>query len=228
MLSVRLKRTERKANMIEERKYTISELSAVLGTNGKDNIEGKLQRYNIEYTVTGRSKDIVFDITAVNDKLKVFCILDIGFPAQTDINKLANFLYYFLNVEDFIILPDEAKALFMADNGRTLSRQTIANYIKRLITANLMYRSDKIIYYFIYKQKRTPTDKETYNKAWREYYADKVKGAEPSEAMLNLLINYGGYAKKYVVPEQNALELDRINYLNDLVLERIEQLYGKE
>ena len=37
--------------MIEERKYTISEMSAVLGTNGKDNIEGKLQRYNIEYTV---------------------------------------------------------------------------------------------------------------------------------------------------------------------------------
>ena len=82
--------------MIEERKYKISELSAVLGTNGKDNIEGKLQRYNIEYTVTGRGNDIVFDITAVNDKLKVFCILDIGFPAQTDINKLANFLYYFL------------------------------------------------------------------------------------------------------------------------------------
>ena len=58
--------------MIEERKYKISELSAVLGTNGKDNIEGKLQRYNIEYTVTGRGNDIVFDITAVNDKLKVF------------------------------------------------------------------------------------------------------------------------------------------------------------
>lgn len=214
--------------MIEERKYKISELSAVLGTKGKDNIEGKLQRYNIKYTVTGRGNDIVFDITAVNDKLKVFCILDIGFPAQTDINKLANFLYFFLNVENFITLPDEAKALFMADNGRTLSRQTIANYIKRLITANLMYRSDKIIYYFIYKQERTPTDKETYNKAWRGYFADKAKGAEPSEAMLNMLINYGGYAKKYIVPEQNALELDRINYLNDLVLERIEQLYGKE
>ncbi len=214
--------------MIEERKYTISELSAVLGTNGKDNIEGKLQRYNIEYTVTGRSKDIVFDITAVNDKLKVFCILDIGFPAQTDINKLANFLYFFLNVEDFIILTDEAKALFMADNGRTLSRQTIANYIKRLINANLMYRSDKIIYYFIYKKERTPTDKESYNKAWREYFADKAKGADSFEAILNMVINYGGYAKKYVVPEQNALELDRINYLNDLVLERIEQLYGKE
>lgn len=214
--------------MIEERKYTISELSAILGTKDKDNIIGKLKRYNIEFTESGRGNNLIFDITAVNDKLKVFCILDIGFPAQTDINKLANFLYFFLNVEDFIILPDEAKALFMADNGRTLSRQTIANYIKRLITANLMYRSDKIIYYFICKQERTPTDKETYNKAWRGYFADKAKGAEPSEAMLNMLINYGGYAKKYIVPEQNALELDRINYLNDLVLERIEQLYGKE
>ena len=59
------------------------------------------------------------------------------------------------------------------------------------------------------------------------YFETKI-GFEPSEAMLNMLINYGGYAKKYIVPEQNALELDRINYLNDLVLERIEQLYGKE
>ena len=214
--------------MLEAKKYSFSELSTILGTKGKKNIEGKLGRYNIDYTLSGRGKNSTFDITAVNDELKVFCITDIGFPAQTDTNKLTNFLYYFLNHNDFLRLPDEAKQIFMKENNMALSRQTIAKYTRYLISANLFYRSDDFIYYFIYKGKRTPTDKETYNKAWREYFADKENGAEPFEAMLNMVCNYGGYARKYIVAEPNALELDRITKLNDLVLERIEKIYNKE
>ena len=43
-----------------------------------------------------------------------------------------------------------------------------------------------------------------------------------------MLFNYGGYARKYAPPEQNAIERDTINYLNDLVLERIQKEYEPE
>ena len=68
--------------MIELKKYTIHEMSAILNSKGKQAIERKLKRYDIEFITSGRGDDVVFEITAIQNKFKVFCITEFNMPAQ--------------------------------------------------------------------------------------------------------------------------------------------------
>ena len=68
--------------MIELKKYTIHEMSAILNSKGKQAIERKLKGYDIEFITSGRGDDVVFEITAIQNKFKVFCITEFNMPAQ--------------------------------------------------------------------------------------------------------------------------------------------------
>ena len=209
--------------MLKLQAYKVNELKEMFHINRTSNLERSLKTYGVEFTKSGSGENTTYTITAINDELKIFCISELGFAPQTEMRKLTFFLYYFLNVEDFVNLPDQAKEQYMKDSNRYVSRQTIARYIQKLIHANYVARSDNFIYYFVYKGVRKPTDKETYCKAWCEYFKDKENGYDSSMAIFNMIANYGGYAQKYAPTEQNAIYEDNINYLNELVLEKITQ-----
>ena len=68
---VDLKRKEFK--MLEIRKYTKNELSAVLGTNNKQGIDRKLQRYGVEFVSTGRGQNLIYEIQELSDRFKLSC-----------------------------------------------------------------------------------------------------------------------------------------------------------
>ena len=204
--------------MLEFKYYKVNELKEMFHINRTSNLERSLNTYGVEFIKSGSGEDTTYTITAINDELKIFCISELGFAPQTDMRKLTYFLYYFLNVEDFVNLPDQAKEQYMNDGDRYVSRQTIARYIQKLINANYVARSNDFIYYFVYKGVRKPTDKETYCKAWREYFKDKENGYDSSMAIFNMIANYGGYAQKYAPTEENAIYEDKINYLNELVV----------
>ncbi|MBR5520377.1 MAG: hypothetical protein IKU54_00100 [Oscillospiraceae bacterium] len=211
--------------MLKLQAYKVNELKKMFHKNRISNLERTLKTCGVEFKKSGSGENTTYTITAINDELRVFCVSELGFATQTEIRKLTNFLYYFLNVEDFVNLPDQAKEQYMKDSNRYVSRQTIAKYIRKLINANYVARSNDFIYYFVYKGVRKPTDKETYCKAWREYFKDKENGYDSSMAIFNMIANYGGYAQKYAPTEQNAIYAKEINHLNDLVLERIQVLY---
>lgn len=214
--------------MLEFKAYKVNELKKMFHISRISNLERSLKTYGVEFTKSGSGENTTYTITAIKDELKLFCVLELGFAPQTDMKKLTYFLYYFLNVEDFVNLPDQAKEQYMSEGNRYVSRQTIARYIQKLINANYVARSNEFIYYFVYKGIRKPTDKETYCKAWREYFKDKENGCDSSMAIFNMIANYGGYAQKYAPTEQNAIYQADINYLNNLVLERIEQEYTEK
>ena len=209
--------------MLKLQAYKVNELKEMFHINRTFNLERSLNTYGVKFTKSGSGENTTYTITAINDELRVFCVSELGFAPQTEMRKLTFFLYYFLNVEDFVNLPDQAKEQYMNDSNRYVSRQTIARYIQKLINANYVARSNDFIYYFVYKGVRKPTDKETYCKAWREYFKDKENGYDSSMAIFNMIANYGGYAQKYAPTEQNAIYEDNINHLNELVLERIIQ-----
>ena len=81
--------------MLEVRKYSIAELSTILGSTGKQAIDRKLERYGVEYTSTGRGQSLVYDITKISDPFKVYCITKLGIPAQANFEKIRNLYYYF-------------------------------------------------------------------------------------------------------------------------------------
>ena len=51
-----------------EKVYCIHEMSEILHSNGKQAIERKLKGYDIEFITSGRGDDVVFEITAIQNK----------------------------------------------------------------------------------------------------------------------------------------------------------------
>ena len=210
--------------MLEIRKYTKPELTAMLGTKSVANIKKKLERYNVGFDAVGRGEKAIFDIKAINDPLKVFCITELGFDANTDFRKLAYFTYCYFNDEVFMAMPDELKSTRLGKEGEDTSRQTIASYTRRFERNDLIYRNtDNFIYYFAYKKEQTITDKRTYCKAWKLYWDSIKDGATPWEAMCNVRFEFGGSPRKQAKPQVNAFHLTKIETLIKLSEEVIEE-----
>ena len=87
-----LKPLEGGTPVIELREYTIQEMSAILNTKGKQAIERKLERYDVEFTTSGRGDGVVFEIKALHDRFKVFCITELNMSAQYDFEKFLHLM----------------------------------------------------------------------------------------------------------------------------------------
>ena len=210
--------------MLEIRDYAKPELSAMFGTRNMENLKRKMERYGITFEVNGRGENAVFTIKEIADPFKIYCITELGFNGRSDFCKVRNFLHYFFNDDEFMGMPDEVKEHRMREQGQDVSRQTIANYIAKLDSKNLIDRNtNNYIYYFALGQKQRIADKEEYLQAWHEYWADIEVGFSSSEAISRMRNNYGGIARKQPKPEVNGIYTEQIEYLNTLVQQSIEK-----
>lgn len=210
--------------MLELRTYTKQELTEIFHATDNQGLKRKLSRYGVQYTTQGRGERATFTITQVPDPFKVFCIQHLDFNGQTDFRKLRNFLYYFFNDDEFQTLPDETKAILLSEEGKYMSRQTIAGYISHLERANyISLTGGEYVYYFAYAKNRIPATKEQYSKAWKEYWAHQAQGANSFTAIYLMRMKYGGIARKQPIPQFNGIYIKQIETLNDLVCESIEK-----
>ena len=215
--------------MLYERVYERHEIAGLLGTNTRQGIHRKLNGYGVFHLIEGRGEHFTVNIRKISDPFKVFCILDLNFPAQTDFKKLREFYWYYFNDDEFMAMPDEVKEVRMKGNDRPLTRQTIATYTRKLVQKEYINPNiGNYIYYFACKGTQTMTDEATYKKAWREYWQDKELGADSGEAIGNMIFNYGGYARKQPVPEENVFYLKELAYLQDLIGKGIEDDYATD
>jgi len=210
--------------MIETGTYTKAELSKFFGTTDTQGLKRKLQRYGITFQTSGRGNSLKFSITSTADPFKVFCIDELGYDGRTDFIKLRNFLYCYINDDEFRSMPDEVKAHRMQEAGKPMCRQTIANYISKLIAKDLIYRdTSEFLYYFAYKDTQRITTREEYASAWKLYWAEKDKGYDSIDAIFKMRAVYGGVARKQAVANFNGIYIDKINHLNTLICESIEK-----
>lgn len=204
--------------MLEERSYSKQELAELLGTQDRQGLKDKLDGYDVVYTIRGRGDNAVFKIKRLNNPFKVFCILELGFKPQTDFKKVRNLYWYYFNDDEFMAMPDEVKEHRMGENGHPVSRQSIAKYLEKLARKEYINpQSGNYIYYFAYKDTQTITTKEEYLKAWHDYYARKLQ-TNYFEAIMEMRDIYGGVAKKQAIPDINGIHIDKINYLNELII----------
>lgn len=208
--------------------YPKPEMSLIFGTRAKQGLDRKLERYGITFSVTGRGEQAVYEIHSICDPFKVFAITELGFDANTDFRKLRNFYYYFFNDEEFMAMPDEVKEARMRKEGKDISRQTIAGYTQKLIARDLVDRSShsSFIYYFAYKGEQRIVERAEYSKAWREYWQNKDNGMDYYEAILDMIVTYGGVARKQPIPELNGIYNETIEYLRSLIQQSIENEIG--
>ena len=213
--------------MLELRTYTKAELVEIFGTKDRQGLTRKLQRYGIKYKPNGRGESMTFTITETADPFKVFCIDELGYDGRTDFVKLRNFLYCFLNDDEFRAMPDEVKANRMKEAQKPMCRQTIAGYIAKLDAQNLIdHNSGEYIYYFAYKDKQRIATRQEYSEAWKQYWQDKADGADSMTAISFMRFQYGGVARKQAIPQINGIFLEKLNRLNEAVCKSIENDLG--
>lgn len=198
--------------------YTQQEMATILGTASNQGIKRKLDRYGITFSACGNGSNTEYYIEKMEDPFKVYCITELGFDAQSDFEKVLFFFHYFLNDDDFKSKSAMEKDEIMRAENHPLSRQTIGHYERKLCDAGLFYRDNsECIYYFAYKKNRTHADKETYNQAWREYFAKRQDGWDWFDARMDMIINYGGVARKQQVMKENAIYATKIEELCMLI-----------
>ena len=198
--------------------YSKNEMADILGTTSTQGINRKLDRYGITYSTYGRGSNMEYYIEKMENPFKIFCITELGFDAQTDFEKVLFFYHYFLNDDSFSSKSSMEKEEIMRAENHPLSRQTIGRYETKLFQAGLFYRDNsECIYYFAYKKNRTDSDKETFNKAWREYYSKRKEGWDWFDSIMDMVIEYGGVARKQQVMIENAIYADKIEELNTLI-----------
>lgn len=204
--------------------YKKSELTQIFGSKSNQAISRKLDRYGVKFSVAGRGEQAVYKIRQMDDKFKIFAITELGFDANTDFQKLRNFYFYFFNDEEFQTLPDEMKEARMRENNRDISRQTIAKYLDRLVEHNYIayLGGDDFVYYFAHEGKRRTVEKSEYSRAWREYWSDKESGMDYYTAIYNMIVHYGGVARKQAVPTVNAIYGKKIDEMLSYIEQSIE------
>jgi hypothetical protein len=213
--------------MLELRDYSKAELVEIFGTEDAQGLKRKLQRYGIKFQTTGRGQNLTFTITETADPFNVFCIDELGYDGRTDFVKLRNFLYCFLNDDEFRAMPDEVKEQRMKESGKPMCRQTIAGYIAKLDAQNLIDRnSGEYIYYFAYKDTQRIATRQEYSEAWKEYWEAKAAGANSMEAIGFMRFLHGGVARKQAIPQINGIFLEKLNRLNAAVCQSIENELG--
>lgn len=213
--------------MLELRDYSKAELVEIFGTEDTQGLKRKLQRYGIKFQTTGRGRTLTFTITETADPFKVFCIDELGYDGRTDFVKLRNFLYCFLNDDEFRAMPDEVKEHRMKEEGKPMCRQTIAGYIAKLDAQNLIDRnSGEYIYYFAYKDTQRIATRQEYSEAWKEYWEAKAGGANSMEAIGFMRFLHGGVARKQAIPQINGIFLEKLNRLNTAICQSIENELG--
>ena len=209
--------------MLELRNYKASELSALIGGNDNQALQRKLNSWGVEYKFTGRGTNALFQITAIENPFKVYCITELGFAPQTDFEKAKYLYYYFFNDDDFIVLPDEFKEHKMDENNHYVSRQSIAKYIDKLDAKGFVRKhSGNFQYYFAYKDKKILTTVDRYKQAWKEYFYHTKEWMDSINAICFMRQKYGGIARKQEIPDVNGIYTNEIDYMMSLIQESIE------
>ncbi len=206
--------------MLELRTYTRQELIELFETERIDSIKNKLNRQGYTYATSGRGQDYTLTITALPPRFRNYCIDVLGFAPQTDFERLKHFLYMFFFDKEFQQLPLTTMS-HLLNETIYVSRQTLGNWINKLIDKGIIHKSNVEFNYFAFGKDQEgndvtlPITKEIYVKAWNEYW----KGNEYSycEALSRMRTVVTGTPHKYGVICENAFYLDTVNELKDIL-----------
>ena len=213
--------------MLECKKYSALELRRMMQAGNNDSLKKKLDRYNIDYSWSGRGNKAYFQIYEIPDPFKVYCVFNLGFPNNSDFTKLSYFLHFFFERPDFSWKSMEMMEEELRHERFGMSRQTISKYLKHLEKLNYISRGSDFVYYKVYKKYGAQTQeqitKEEYSYAWRLYFEYREQHPEDNSipAYSYMYSRFGGVPRKQAKYEENGITLKQLEYLLSLVADRI-------
>ena len=212
--------------MLKVGKYPIGELKKLLGTADKQGIDRKLTRYGVAFSSTGWADSRVYDITNIPDPFRLYCVLMLGIPAQSDFEKIRNLYYYFFCVEGFTDLPLIEMAKVMEAEGVPASRQFVSKWIEYLRHLDYInFTQSDCEYYAISRDEQgnrvcKSISRTDYCNAWSIYFEWRdVEGCGTAYARMYNTI--GGHPYKKPIYQQNALMYAEIQELIDIIIDTL-------
>ena len=212
--------------MIKVGNYSLVELKSILGVSDKQGIDRKLTRYGVEFTSTGWGNSREYHIINIPDPFRVYCVFDLGIPAQADFPKIRNLYYYFFCVEGFTDLPLIEMAKVMEDEGVPASRQFVSKWIEYLRHLDFInFTSTECDYYAISKDEEgnrvcKTISRTDYRNAWSIYFERRdVEGCGTAYARMYNTI--GGHPYKKPIYNENALKFAEIQELIDIIIDTL-------
>lgn len=210
--------------MIELKTYTKAEMAEILHTAARQGITRKLTGYDIKYTCDGEGEDLKITIHAINNPFKVFCITELGIPAQADFTKLRNLFYYLFCCEGFAGLPLIQMAEKMDADGRHFSREKIGKWLAYLQEIDyIAFDKADCTYYAISTapggtKLHREISKQQYNTGWKIYFENISE--EGTHGAYTRMRNYiGGHPYKKAKMMPNAFYIQQINQMIDIINE---------
>lgn len=212
--------------MLKVGKYPIGELKKLLGTADKQGIDRKLTRYGVVFSSTGWADSREYTITNIPDPFRLYCVLMLGIPAQSDFDKIRNLYYYFFCVEGFTDLPVIEMAKVMEDEGVPASRQFVSKWIEHLCHLDYInFTQSDCEYYAISRDEQgnrvcKSISRADYCNAWSIYFEWRdVEGCGSAYARMYNTI--GGHPYKKPIYQQNALMFAEIQELIDIIIDTL-------
>ena len=153
----------------------------------------------------------------------MYCITEIGLAAGIDFEKFKYFCYYLFCDGTFPKRPKVEMAQIMSENGVSVSRATIAKWLKRLAEADYIYISkySSFTYYAITKDEYDrkhykEISQKKYSNGWNLYW--KNVGKEGSYVAYRKMREYiGGHPYKCPEIVENDINSGKIQTLVDLI-----------
>lgn len=198
--------------------YKISELHNIFRTSSKQALRRKLTKDGITFEVIGRGDNTVIKLISANDPFKIYAKYRLNFYPNTDFNKVCDYYYCFFNDFTFAALPDEVKERIMQENNRYISRQTISRYTHTFANTGMVHFDDTdYIYYFARKGYIRFAERTEYSDAWKEYWNMRNNDYNSLDAIYHMISKHGGVARKQPKQIVNAIYLDEIRHMCDLI-----------
>ena len=204
--------------------YTKQELVDMFHTDKMCNIKRSVESMGYKWDSNNkRGNNFRVTITAITiDKFKEICTNKLGIPAQSDFRILKHFFYQYFCDEEFQQLPITEMERILNEDDKTITRQTIAKWIKLFEEKNLIYKSnmDYTYYVTLTLDDRTSTEeitREEYTRAWKRYWEVKKQFGYKVAFVEMCKVNGGKVSKK-----PKILENGFYSELIDALVEAIE------
>lgn len=212
--------------MLKITTYTREDLVEIFNTERLDSIKRSLDRLGYRYSTSGRGAGLRLTITATPDAFKMFCINELGIPAQSDFELLKTFFYYFFCDEEFQSLPETEMERILAKEGKPVSRPTINKWIKFFKEKNYICADTTEYKYFAIvgsegDKGAVEITKEEYLEAWHKYWGVINAGGNYFKAMAAMYKVHGGAVCKKAVITENGFYTEKINDLIDILSESL-------
>lgn len=214
--------------MLKIATYTKEDLVEIFNTDRVDSIKRSLDRLGYRYISNGkRGKNLAITITETPDAFKMFCINQLGVPAQSDFELLKTFFYFFFCDEEFQNLPVSEMARVLEKEDEPISRQTISKWIEFLRKKNIICADNSEYVYFATVSYNghvgsVEITKEEYLKAWKAYWNVRNSGLPYSQAFNAMCKVNGGTVFKKPSIVENGFYTELINDLIDILIEDVE------